>query len=165
MTETGEHRAANSRQDERNSAAFAEASLGSDDQRWLATRFGGRGSVSVRMQLVTDTDTEGHGSRLASSAVRVRIASDEMDLEGHAFTLHFPSVPDADAFKRGVAAGAIAASLVVGGVAGAIAVSSSQAAAPAGQPAAAAPATHLKLAPAEPEQQIHVRWGGRAIAQ
>lgn len=48
----------------------------------------------------------------------------EFDVEGHAFSLHFPTAKDADAFKRGVLTGALAATLVVGGAAGAATLAS-----------------------------------------
>jgi hypothetical protein len=127
--------------------------IGSEDQSWLVRLAGDRDRVRVRMQLITDTDTdaEGHAAAAGERIVKV-VVSDGDDVEGHALALHFPTVGDAQAFKKGLAAGALAATLVLGGAAGAVSMSHSTSAAP---PAAAPSVHHVTL---------NLQPGGRRIA-
>ena len=72
---------------------------------------------SVRIRLPEDADTEGHQ---LSADVAVVVAEDDDDVEGHALSLHFPSVQDANDFRRRmIAAGLITATLAVGAAGGA----------------------------------------------
>ena len=82
-------------------------------------------------------DTEGH-------ALSNEIA---VDVEGHAITLHLPSSDDAAAFRRALAAGALAATIVIGGAtAAALSQAPAAPAAPAQAPAVDVPARPLDLA-------------------
>jgi hypothetical protein len=145
------------------STGGTEVDIESGDQLWLARLVGDRDRVRVRMQLATDTDTEGHAAATASDQhiVLVIISDEGDDVEGHALALHFPAVGDAQAFKKGLAAGALAATLVLGGAAGAVSLSQAiQASVP---PPAAAPAVHRVTVQLHP-QTVNPRFG-RPIAE
>jgi hypothetical protein len=126
------------------------------DQEWLRVRF---------IPIGGNDDVLGHG---ASTSVEVTCESDALDVIGHAMTLRFPNTADAAAFRRGLAAGAIAATLLIGAVAGGAAelqaqlnASSSVAAAGGAAPGVAAPAP----APHHPELPSNVRFGPRMIPE
>jgi hypothetical protein len=131
-----------------------EVVIGSEDQLWLERLAGDRDRVRVRMQLITDTDADaqGHAAAAGKETVKVVVSDDSDDVEGHALTLHFPTVGDAQAFKKGLAAGALAATLVLGGAAGAVSLSQSTSAA---APVAAPSVHHVTL---------NLQPGGRRIA-
>lgn len=139
-----------------------EAVIGPDDQLWLRRVAGDADRIRVRMQLATDsdTDTEGHAAAGDEQVVLVTISNESDDTEGHALALHFPTVGDAQAFKKGVAAGALAATLIVGGAVGAASLSRAAAAAPP----AAQPAVHRVAFQLDPQPVLHPR-SGRAIPQ
>ena len=72
---------------------------------------------TVRIRVPEDADTEGHES---SAAVIVVVDADDDDVEGHALSLHFPSVQEANDFRRNlIAAGVLTATLAVGAAGGA----------------------------------------------
>ena len=86
-----------------------------DDPGWLDSHLGGEGE-RVRLSLVDDDDTDGH---LRAATVRVRLTDDQDDTEGHAISLQFPSVQEADAFRRRlIASGLITATIALGAVGG-----------------------------------------------
>ena len=86
-----------------------------DDEEWLKDL--GDSKKSVRIRIPTDDDdTEGH----AAAMVSVVINDDDDDTEGHALRLQFPSVKEADQFRRNVmAAGLITATIALGAIGGA----------------------------------------------
>jgi hypothetical protein len=135
-----------------------EVVIGSDDQLWLRGAVGDTDRVRVRIQLATDTDTEGH-ALAGDDRVVIVVVSDDDDVEGHALALHFPAVGDAQAFKKGLAAGVLAATLIVGGAAGAVSLSQSQA-----QPAVPPPAVHHVTVQLNPQPNVNPRFG-RPIAE
>ena len=137
-----------------------EVVIGSDDQLWLRSAVGDTDRVRVRIQLATDTDTEGH-ALAGNDRVVIVVVSDDDDVEGHALALHFPAVGDAQAFKKGLAAGALAATLVVGGAAerrGAVTRPGRQA---HRQPP---PAVHHVTVQLHPQPNVNPRFG-RPIAE
>jgi hypothetical protein len=82
------------------------------------------GPVSVRLAPASAGDVEGHVFQVAQKSVAINLQLDEDDVEGHAISLHFPSLEEAEKFRRNlIAAGVIAGTLVIGS-AGAIAVTS-----------------------------------------
>ncbi len=83
---------------------------------------GARARVRVRVR-IDDDDTSGHLRRVSDPLTAQVRFIDELDTEGQAFTLHFPTAQDADAFKRRVAAGALAATVLIAGAAGAATLS------------------------------------------
>lgn len=89
----------------------------------------------VRLAEPTDgDDTEGHA--LAQQGVVRVVVVDDDDTEGHAISLRFPSVEEADQFRRRLlATGLIAGSLVVGAVGIGIAQGPAAAAPAADRPA------------------------------
>jgi hypothetical protein len=71
----------------------------------------------VRIRSPEDTDTEGH---MSGTAVTVVVAEDDDDVEGHAFSIHFPSAQEANDFRRRLmVAGVITASIAVSAAGGA----------------------------------------------
>jgi hypothetical protein len=87
-----------------------------DDEAWLKDLGDSRKSVRIRIP-ADDDDTEGH---LAAAIVSVVINDDDDDTEGHALRLQFPSVKEADQFRRNVmAAGLITATIALGAIGGA----------------------------------------------
>ena len=86
----------------------------SDDEGWI--RELSDSEKPVRIRIPAEDDTEGH---LASAAVTVVVSTDDDDTEGHAISLHFPSVQEANDFRRKLlAAGLITATLAVGAAGG-----------------------------------------------
>jgi hypothetical protein len=91
------------------------AAWSSDDEAWVKQL--SDSGKSVRIRIPDDADTEGHES---SAAVTVLVDSDDDDVEGHALSLHFPSVQEANDFRRNlIAAGLLTATLAVGAAGGA----------------------------------------------
>ncbi|HYM52306.1 MAG TPA: hypothetical protein VEW45_02330 [Candidatus Dormibacteraeota bacterium] len=87
-----------------------------DDEEWLKDLGDSKKSVRIRIP-ADDDDTEGH---LAAAIVSVVINDDDDDTEGHALRLQFPSVKEADQFRRNVmAAGLITATIALGAIGGA----------------------------------------------
>jgi len=87
----------------------------SDDETWIKQL--SDSEKVVRIRIPEDEDTEGHQ---LSTAVTVLVDTDEDDTEGHALNLHFPSVRDANEFRRNLmAAGLLTATLAVGTAGGA----------------------------------------------
>jgi hypothetical protein len=87
----------------------------SDDEAWVKEL--SDSGKPVRIRIPEDADTEGHE---ISAAVTVVVAADDDDTEGHALSLHFPSVRDANDFRRRMmAAGLITATIAVGAAGGA----------------------------------------------
>lgn len=73
------------------------AIVDADDAPWLDEMIR-RESGPARLRFrADDQDTEGHGA--TGSRVTV-LVGDEDDTEGHAIALHFPTVSEADAFRR-----------------------------------------------------------------
>ncbi|HEY7848067.1 MAG TPA: hypothetical protein VIC83_07740 [Candidatus Limnocylindria bacterium] len=90
------------------------AAIKSDDEAWV--RQLSESGKPVRIRIPADDDTEGHES---SSLVTVLVDGDDDDVEGHALSLHFPSVQEANEFRRNlIAAGLITATLAVGAAGG-----------------------------------------------
>jgi len=87
----------------------------SDDEAWVKQL--SDSGKTVRIRVPEDADTEGHES---SAAVIVVVDADDDDVEGHALSLHFPSVQEANDFRRNlIAAGVLTATLAVGAAGGA----------------------------------------------
>ena len=87
----------------------------SDDEAWVK-KLSDAGKP-VRIRIPEGADTEGHE---LSAAVNVVVDTDDDDTEGHALSLHFPSVHDANEFRRRMlAAGLITATIAVGAAGGA----------------------------------------------
>ena len=86
-----------------------------DDETWIKRL--SDAEKTIRIRIPDDADTEGHQ---LSTAVSVLVDSDDDDVEGHALNLHFPSVQEANEFRRNLmAAGLLTATLVVGAAGGA----------------------------------------------
>jgi hypothetical protein len=86
------------------------------------------GAISVRLAPASASDVEGHVFQAAQRSVAINLQMDEDDVEGHAISLRFPTLEEADKFRRNlIAAGVLAGTLVVGS-AGAIAITSQPAA-------------------------------------
>ena len=79
--------------------------------------------VSVRISPPDEADVEGHAFSATQRSVWLRVNLDDDDTEGHAISVHFPTVDEAEKFrKRLMAAGLLTGAVVLGSV-GAIAVS------------------------------------------
>jgi hypothetical protein len=79
--------------------------------------------VSVRIAPPDEADVEGHAFSATQRSVWLRVNLDDDDTEGHAISVHFPTVDEAEKFrKRLMAAGLLTGAVVLGSV-GAIAVS------------------------------------------
>jgi hypothetical protein len=86
-----------------------------DDEAWIKGL--SDSEKSVRVRIPAGSDTEGH---VASATVDVVVSTDDDDTEGHAISIHFPSVKEANDFRRRVtAAGLITATIAVGAAGGA----------------------------------------------
>jgi hypothetical protein len=87
------------------------------------------GSIPVRLAPAPASDVEGHVFQVAQRSVAINLQmDDDDDVEGHAISLRFPSLEEAEKFRRNLlAAGVIAGTLVLGS-AGAIAITSQPAA-------------------------------------
>jgi hypothetical protein len=92
----------------------AAVRLTSDDEAWVK-KLSDAGKP-VRIRIPEGADTEGHE---LSTAVAVVVDTDDDDTEGHALSLHFPSIHDANEFRRRMlAAGLITATIAVGAAGG-----------------------------------------------
>ena len=90
------------------------AAITSDDEAWVKEL--SASGKPVRIRIPADLDTEGHE---VSSVLTVLVGGDDDDVEGHALSLHFPSVQEANDFRRNlIAAGLITATLAVGAAGG-----------------------------------------------
>jgi hypothetical protein len=101
---------------------------------WARTRLGGgsQARILLRPSPDRDDDVEGH----AAGTITLRAFEDDDDTEGHALALHFPSIKEADAFRRRlVATGVLTGTLVLGAAAGAGWATMTSAPAEAGQAA------------------------------
>ena len=86
-----------------------------DEDGWLTDRAGRDPGSRITLQPIDD-DVQGHE---VSSTVTLRAFGDDDDTEGHAISVHFPTVEEADAFRRRLmVAGVLAGSIAVGAVAG-----------------------------------------------
>ena len=91
------------------------SALTSDDETWIKQL--SDSEKVVRLRIPADADTEGHQ---ISTAVTVLVDADDDDVEGHALNLHFPSVREANDFRRNLmAAGLLTATIAVGAAGGA----------------------------------------------
>jgi hypothetical protein len=80
-------------------------------------------TVSVRIAPPDEADVEGHAFSATLKSVWLRVNLDDDDTEGHAISVHFPTVDEAEKFrKRLMAAGLLTGAVVLGSV-GAVAVS------------------------------------------
>ena len=88
-----------------------------EDTAWLREALQKEPGAATRLRLRYDeADTQGHG--VATPRISVIAESDD-DTEGHSMSIHFPSVEDADAFrKRLLVAGVLAGSVALGAVGG-----------------------------------------------
>ena len=96
--------------------AFPDATVAQQ----LATRLksGDDQALSVRITPAEESDVEGH---LRSAAVSITIQLDDDDVEGHAMSVHFPSVAEADRFrKRLIAVGLLAGTIAIGSAGAAV---------------------------------------------
>ena len=96
--------------------AFPDATVAQQ----LATRLksGDDQALSVRITPAEESDVEGH---LRSSAVSITIQLDDDDVEGHAMSVHFPSIAEADRFrKRLIAVGLLAGTIAIGSAGAAV---------------------------------------------
>jgi hypothetical protein len=90
------------------------AAIAAADEAWVKELT--EAGKTVRIRIPADADTEGHES---SSVLTVLVGADDDDVEGHALSLHFPSVQEANDFRRNLlAAGLITATLAVGAAGG-----------------------------------------------
>lgn len=110
----------------------------SEEADWLEDRLRrDSGKTSFRITLGDEGDTEGHGLR-GGPVVRVSLG-DEDDTEGHAIAIHFPSLAEADAFRRRLLVSGVLVGTVALGAAGGIGLSALQS--DAGSAAAGSAAT------------------------
>jgi hypothetical protein len=93
------------------------ALLVTDDEAWLREKLRQEpGATRIRVRYDGD-EVEGHRS---GAGLGVRVIADDLDTEGHAIALHFPSREEADAFrKRLMLTGVIVGSVAIGAVTGA----------------------------------------------
>ena len=91
------------------------AAIAAADEAWVKELT--ESGKAVRIRIPADADVEGHES---SSVLTVLVGGDDDDdVEGHALSLHFPSVQEANDFRRNLlAAGLITATLAVGAAGG-----------------------------------------------
>jgi hypothetical protein len=97
-----------------------------DDSQWLEEKLrSDSGKRSFRISVLDeDGDTEGHGLR-GGPVVRVSL-DDEDDTEGHAIAIHFPSLAEADAFRRRLMVTGVLVGTVALGAAGGVGLSALQ---------------------------------------
>ena len=82
-------------------------------------------AVAVRIAPTDSSDVQGHALDLSSVWVNLQLEGD--DTEGHAIRVQFPTIADADRFRRNMLAAGILAGSIAIGSAGAIALTSNQA--------------------------------------
>ncbi len=99
--------------------AFPDASV--EDRLRAMLRSGD--AINVRISMPDESDVEGHAFGATRRSVWIQVDVDDDDTEGHAISVHFPTIDQADQFRRRLlAAGLITGAVVLGSV-GAIAVS------------------------------------------
>lgn len=93
------------------------ALLVTDDETWLREKLRQEpGATRIRVRYDGD-EVEGHRS---GAGLGVRVIADDLDTEGHAISIQFPSRQEADAFrKRLMLTGVIIGSVAIGTVTGA----------------------------------------------
>ena len=84
-------------------------------------------ALSVRIAPADASDVEGHALDLTQESVWLNLQLEGDDTEGHAIRVQFPTVADADRFRRNMLAAGILAGSIAIGSAGAIALSSNRA--------------------------------------
>jgi hypothetical protein len=117
-------------------------------------RSGDDEAVAVRITAPEESDVEGHAYGATQRSVWIKVGTgDGDDTEGHAISVHFPTVDEAEQFpKRLLAAGLLTGAVILGSV-GAIAVSNLPAAdvaAPANSAVYERPAGHGMLEGVDP---------------
>ena len=117
-------------------------------------RSGDDEALAVRITAPDESDVEGHAYGATQRSVWIKVGvGDGDDTEGHAISVHFPTVDEADRFrKRLLAAGLLTGAVILGSV-GAIAVSNLPAAdvsAPANSAVYQRPAGHGMLEGVDP---------------
>jgi hypothetical protein len=93
-----------------------QAVLVTDDDAWLREKLRQEpGATRIRVRYDED-EVEGHRY---GAGLGVRVIADDLDTEGHAIALHFPSREEADAFrKRLMLTGVLAGTVALGTAAG-----------------------------------------------
>ena len=95
-----------------------QAVLVTDDDAWLREKLRQEpGATRIRVRYDED-EVEGHRY---GAGLGVRVIADDLDTEGHAIALHFPSREEADAFRKRLMLGGVLAGTVVLGTAAGIA--------------------------------------------
>jgi len=101
----------------------------------LRDRLAKGGPISARLAPAESGDVEGHVFQVAQPSVAINLQLDDDDVEGHAISLHFPSLEEAERFRRGLLAAGVLAGTIAIGSAGAIAISSQPASSELSYPA------------------------------
>ena len=70
----------------------------------LRDRLAKGGPISARLAPAESGDVEGHVFQVAQPSVAINLQLDDDDVEGHAISLHFPSLEEAERFRRGLLA-------------------------------------------------------------
>ena len=94
----------------------------------LRSRLNADETLSVRIAPADPSDVQGHALDLTQESVWLKLQLEGDDTEGHAIRVQFPSVADADRFRRNMLAAGILAGSIAIGSAGAIALSGNRAA-------------------------------------
>ena len=82
-------------------------------------------ALSVRIAPTEPSDVQGHALDLAKDSIWLKLLLEGDDTEGHAIRVTFPTVADADKFRRNMLAAGVLAGSIVLASAGAIALTSS----------------------------------------
>jgi hypothetical protein len=96
--------------------AFPDATVAQQ----LAARLksGDEKALAIRIAPAEESDVEGH---LRSTSVSINVQLDDDDVEGHAMSVHFPTVAEADRFrKRLIAVGLLAGTIALGSAGAAV---------------------------------------------
>ena len=96
------------------------------EQRLRARLNAGR-ATPVRIAPADPADVQGHALDLTQESVWLNLQLEGDDTEGHAIRVQFPTVADADRFRRNMLAAGILAGSIAIGSAGAIAITSNRA--------------------------------------